>query len=287
VKVHGYTLESYVSRFKYNGVKPSCACTCGEEPAWNVASKDYAKFVHGHHAYGRKKSDDEKRRIGEKNAANMTRYMQENPEIASERGKQLLGGRTPEVEVRRIQATRNAYTSMSFEEKQKFSDVTKRRWQDGEMNEPRQRAAETFKQRSSDGEYDFTERNDKLSQIISQKYIDGDWKFTKGFHTSTKTGQDHYYRSSWELEYMRMLDLDTDVVIWESEFMSIPYQFEGATHRYVPDFHVTRTNDRHQLVEIKPQALREIERNVLKREVAQNFCQKNGWEYVEWNSSCD
>lgn len=284
VKVHGHSLESYVLKFKHNDIKPTCACTCGGIPAWNIASKDYAKFVHGHHAYGRKKSDDEKRRIGEKNAINMTRFFKENHDIAIERGKQLFDSRTPEVEVHRIQSTRNAYANMTIEDKQKFSDHTKQLWAraGGLMQEAHVRACQTYHERSQNGEYDFTERNDKLSQVISQKYVDGDWKFTKGFYTSVKTKIDHYYRSSWELQYMQILDNDENVVMWESEFTSIIYEFGGAIHRYVPDFHVIRLNDKHQLIEIKPQALRITERNTLKREAAKKFCESKNWEYVEW-----
>jgi hypothetical protein len=80
---------------------------------------------------------------------------------------------------------------------------------------------------------------------------------------------------------MQELDSDPDVLEWESEFTSIPYNYNGAVHKYVPDFHVTKKNDEHVLIEVKPQALRETVRNRAKREVAEKFCAERGWKYME------
>jgi hypothetical protein len=282
LRKHSMTTQEYSLKWVYDNTVPLCKCGCGQQTSWNVALKAYAEHVQGHHAWGRQKSDDEKRRIGEKNSIHMKRYMQENPDVASLRGTQLRSTWTPEKEANRVERTKQAYAAMSPEDKQGFSDRTARRWADGEMTEAREKAAQTFRERSAAGEYDFTERNDKLSAVISQKYVDGTWRFTKGRYVSTKTNRECYYRSSWELQLMQELDADPDVLDWESEFTSIPYQLDGATHRYVPDFHVVRVMG-HQLVEVKPQELRLVEKNVAKRLAAQAYCEDRGWQYGEWS----
>jgi hypothetical protein len=170
---------------------------------------------------------------------------------------------------------------MSVEDKQQFSDRLTDRWASGTMKEAREKAAETFKKRSAAGEYDFETRNQNLSKSIAQKYIDGTFEFSKGNYTSTKTSQTHHYRSSWELLYMQKLDADSDVLQWEYEFASMSYEFEGTTHRYVPDFHVIM-NAGHKLVEVKPMALRNTLRNIAKKEAAIKYCLELGWDYCEW-----
>lgn len=283
LRKHKMTFQEYSLKWIYEGIIPTCKCRCGQVTSWNVALKDYAEFIHGHHAFGRRKSDEEKRKIGNKNSENMKRYYRENPDIAVKRiSKMNAVVCQSHMVVKRIEATRRAYANMTLEDKAQFSIQTKKRWDEGQMVESRIKAAQTFKQRSRDGEYDFTERNQKLSEVITQKYLDGKWKFVKGTYISTKTNKVCYYRSSWELQLMHKLDEDGDVSDWHSENISIPYEWAGAIHRYVPDFLVNRGNDV-LLIEVKPQSLRDLERNRCKREAAQVYCKERGWLYQEWS----
>ncbi len=66
------------------------------------------------------------------------------------------------------------------------------------------------------------------------------------------------YLSSWELNFMRNLDLNPHVIEWASEEFRIPY-FKPTTqkiHHYIPDFYVKYTNAKGQIfreiIEIKP-----------------------------------
>ena len=174
---------------------------------------------------------------------------------------------------------------MTSDDKQKFSDHTRQLWKTGSiMKDAHQKSVKsvkTFKNRFAAGQYDFAERNLKLSETISKKYVDGTWKFCKGMHLSTKTGKSCYYRSSWERILMEQLDTDESVVDWESEFTAIQYMFNGTPHKYIPDFHVVRITG-HSLIEVKPLALRFTERNSVKRSAALEYCQERGWEYTEW-----
>ncbi len=282
LRKHSMTFQEYSLKWFYGSVIPMCKCGCGQQTMWNVALKAYAEHVLGHHAWGRKKSDDEKRRIGEKNSVNMKRYMLEHPDVASVRGCEMRAGVTSETEARRIVSVKQTYENMSVENKQGFRDRASKRWKNGELVKAHEKASETFRKRSEAGEYDFTVRNENLSKSITQKYVDGTWKFSKGEYTSTKTGNRCYYRSSWELQYMQLLDSDDTVTTWDYEFMSIPYKLNDKNHRYVPDFHVVRGTG-HSLVEVKPQALRETMMNVAKRLAAETYCDDHGWIYEEWS----
>jgi len=282
IKVHEIKAKEYVLKWKHNGIAPLCSCGCGGETNWNIALKDFAKFIQGHHAHGRAKSDDEKRRIGEKNRANMKAWMARHPDVAKKRAESMASIRTPDFEERRINSTRKAYESMTAEDKQKFSDHFKRLWEDGTLTEAHVKSSETFKRRFANGEYDFAERNEKISAIITQLYLDGGFEWSTGQYISVKSGKTFNYRSSWELELMRQLDEDAVVELWNYEPFSIPYLFEGKVRRYVPDFHIVTDDGQDVLVEVKPASLSGTEKNSCKRLAAVEFCQKNGWRYLEW-----
>jgi hypothetical protein len=281
MRSHKLTAREYVLKWQHDGIEPLCACGCGKNTAWNVGMRKYTTFIKGHSAKGRVKSDDEKRRIGEKNRVNMTVWMSRHPDVAKKKGDLMTSYRTPEIETKRIQSTKKAYDTMSPEDKQRFSDHAKELWNDGTLVEARAKAAETFKQRFASGEYNFTERNDKISAAITQRYLDGGFEWSTGQYTSMKTGKTCNYRSSWEHELMVLLDGDSRVDTWSYEPLSITYILEGETRRYIPDFLIV-FEGRDYLLEVKPPSLADIPINTAKRDAAVVFCQKNGWKYGEW-----
>ena len=61
------------------------------------------------------------------------------------------------------------------------------------------------------------------------------------------------YRSGWELNFMKYLDRQPEVLRWSSEEIIIPYKspIDGRMHRYFPDFWV-KTAKGETLIEIKP-----------------------------------
>lgn len=283
LKAHGTTAREYILKWRYNGVIPLCACGCGGENNWNVALKDFTKFVHGHHAHGRVKSEDEKRKIGEKNSVNMKEWMSRHPDVARKRVQQMADNRTPESEERRIKSVCKTYEDMTPEDKERFSDHFKKLWKDGVLLTAHSKATETFKRRSLNGEYDFVSRNEKISASITQRYLDGGFEWSDGQYISTKTGKVCNHRSSWELELMKRLDEDNRVETWNYEPLSIPYTLEGKSKRYLPDFHIVSSAGKDYLVEVKPSNLSLTDMNTAKREAAQIFCEKIGWKYLEWN----
>ena len=67
-----------------------------------------------------------------------------------------------------------------------------------------------------------------------------------------------FYRSSWELMFMKYCDREDNVIEWGSEEIIIPYRCptDGRVHRYYPDFYLkVRDKDgslKKYIVEVKP-----------------------------------
>lgn len=281
VKKHKLSFQEYSLKWNYRGIIPLCHCGCGNEVNWNVMKKSYADFLVGHSSLGKHRTDEEKRRIGEKNSLLMKQYLKNNPEISRLRVEEMQEARTPESERRRIQSTKDTYANMTPAEKQSFSDHAKELWRNGTLAEAHAQSTKTFKERFAAGEYDFTERNQKISKTVSQLYVDGGFEWSKGEYVSTKTGKTLYYRSSWERRYMEFLDSDDSVETWDYEFMFIPYVLNEVERNYVPDFYVKLNDGTQKLVEIKPENLKLTGMNCAKKEAAIALCNDRGWVYEE------
>lgn len=67
-----------------------------------------------------------------------------------------------------------------------------------------------------------------------------------------------FFRSSWEVTFMKWMDMHPSVLQWASEEIAIPYKspLDNLVHQYYPDFlMVYRDNTgnvRKEIVEIKP-----------------------------------
>lgn len=83
-----------------------------------------------------------------------------------------------------------------------------------------------------------------------------------------------YYDSSWELEYMRELEDDSEVVKWtKNHGIRIPYfDDEGKYRTYKPDFLVERKDGTIELLEMKGGHL--IQNPITKRKIdaAREWC---------------
>lgn len=116
------------------------------------------------------------------------------------------------------------------------------------------------------------------------------------------------YRSSWELDFCKWLDLNTNILQWSSEGLAVEYfsQLDQKKHKYFPDFWFVYSQDqgntkRKFVVEVKPKsklvpperpkiltekaAMRyktEAEayiKNMEKAEACRKFCEMNGMSY--------
>lgn len=283
VKVHKMSYREYTIKWKYSGQIPKCKCGCSQEPSWNIALKDFAEYVHGHHARGHVVSEETRRKIGEANSTRMKEYYAANPEKALEKSEQLRTGITEETYKKIKKSVLETYGSMPAEEKSAFADRTRRRWESGDMKLAHKKATETFIMNLASGAYDFTSRNERLSASITKKYQEGGFSWCKGQYSSPKTGETYNFRSSWEKQYMEILDADQQVTTWDYEFQVIKYDLDGKVRRYLPDFLVHCVDGSKKLVEVKPPTLRDTAMNEAKRASALKYCEKNGIRYEEWS----
>lgn len=283
-KTHNANYKDYLIEYEHNGVIPKCKCGCGEDAHFTKSQgMSFNDFIHGHSINVRPPlSEAARKSIGEKNKINMKRYYKNNPEAGMLKNKCLRSGITEESETRRIESTIKSYKNMSKEDKQKFSDRATLLWENSrdKMMIARIEGAKTYKKRYENNEYDFTERNKKISKTVSELYINGGQDWSRGKYTSTKVNKTYHYRSSWELMYMKELDNDSNVIKWDYEPFSIKY-FDGEKQRrYVPDF-IVETKDKKLLVEVKPISLQDYGINKLKKEAAIEWCKLNEYSYSE------
>lgn len=103
-----------------------------------------------------------------------------------------------------------------------------------------------------------------------------------------------FFRSSWELAFMKWLDSNDAVLRWGAEELAIPYisPEDGRVHRYFPDMIVMYKdadgNIKKEIIEIKPYKetvptprmsehdKRAVIKNQAKWEYASNWASRNG-----------
>lgn len=102
-------------------------------------------------------------------------------------------------------------------------------------------------------------------------------KTTKtGFYKSTKMGANLHFRSSWEEKFYKYLDQNQDVVLFYGEPFKIPF-LSGIAKKplkmYMPDLLVRYADGREEIIEIKPESLKNTDTNKRKFEAARKFCE--------------
>lgn len=275
------TAEAYVLQYELGGVRPLCKCGCGEITTWTPIRRFWADYVHGHRAWGRKCSEEAKKKIGAKNSVLMKKYFDDNPEIAKKRSESMVAAMTPEMHAARIQKSNATYASMTAEDKEKFREHTKRIWIDfaEKMYEGKKKAGQTYHERFEAGEYDFTERNEKISASIIKRYQEGGFAWCKGQYTSTKMNRTYNYRSSFEHKYMMILDRDPSVVMWTYETIRVRYELDEINHMYLPDFLVIFDSCKTEIHEVKPSTVCSTPMNVAKFDAGTLHAVDLGWEF--------
>ena len=103
----------------------------------------------------------------------------------------------------------------------------------------------------------------------------------RGTYMSQKGGQVNY-RSNWEFEFAQWLDTNPEVVSFEYEKLVIPYLSSARSkkmRKYYPDFAVTYTDGRLEILEIKPARKVHQIRNMKKSVAAADWARQNGATY--------
>jgi hypothetical protein len=247
---HGMKFVDYVLKFDLAGVWPLCQCGCGEKVKF--LNGRFMSFFNGHQCLNVPKSEEHCKKISD-----------------AARGRVL----TPEwKENIRITTQKNFDEGHGSVEKMIAAIRGKK-----QTAEHRKKLSVTRSARLASGE--IVINRDKISETIARKYVDGEFNFKRGHHLSPKTGLDHYHRSSWELRHMHDMDSDPVVTTYLNEPFSIPYEWEGSRHRYVPDFVVTYSDGHRELHEVGVKKLKDSPRSLAKQRAAEQYCLDHGLSF--------
>ncbi|MBD2342491.1 TnsA endonuclease N-terminal domain-containing protein [Calothrix sp. FACHB-156] len=100
-----------------------------------------------------------------------------------------------------------------------------------------------------------------------------------GLFSSFKMQTGIWYESLIERDYMYLLETDPDVLSYESQPLSLFYNFAHRQRRYTPDFLVERRS-RKLLIEVKPASKVDSLKNLKLFRIIAPICQEQGWEFV-------
>lgn len=138
---------------------------------------------------------------------------------------------------------------------------------------------------------------------MARKYHQGRYK-PKNPHKYVGNKEDIYYRSGWELKFMKWADSNPAIEKWTSEEIVIPYisPVDCRSHRYFVDFAISvrqpSGDSKKYLIEIKPEAqtkppkrgkrstnkyvaeLATYSINQAKWKQAEEFCRKNNMHWM-------
>jgi len=119
----------------------------------------------------------------------------------------------------------------------------------------------------------YRELRSKLSikQILKGKHLPYGRGHKHGW--ITVLNKKIYYRSSYELRFL--VCCDKSKLVCNPCKISIPYQHDGVTKNYLPDFIVKNT-----IIEIKPKALLAYDLIPLKIAAGIKYCNENNYKYL-------
>lgn len=125
---------------------------------------------------------------------------------------------------------------------------------------------------------DLKEKNSKiLSTIFSNNY-----KYKYGKFFSEKLNKTFHYRSSYELRFFSILENLDDLQKYDYESIRIPYNYNGITYTYVPDFLIIPNNDIMAIVEAGTYTFKIYKDNKTKAKhnAAVNYCIQNNMNFL-------
>lgn len=136
------------------------------------------------------------------------------------------------------------------------SEETKKRMSDAAKGKKH-----NYKSPGFTGRKHSQESRAQLSATLTRKHRAGEIKlsinptvYMSGLHESPKAGIVRY-RSSWELQAYKKLDIDETVVTYSTEKIRIPYIYQDQERTYYPDLLILYVDESMKLIEIKPTEL--------------------------------
>ena len=103
--------------------------------------------------------------------------------------------------------------------------------------------------------------------------------FKTGYYFNSTTGEMEFYRSSYERNRMKNLNDDSSVKKWTTKHnIRIPYDIDGITHHYLPDFLIIFKDGTRVIEEVKGYIENE---DLLHRKIkaARNYCKQRNIRY--------
>lgn len=94
-----------------------------------------------------------------------------------------------------------------------------------------------------------------------------------------------FYRSSYELAVLNILEKDENIVSIISEPLYIEYIFKDKIKRYVPDFIITTKFNEKKIIEVKPESFIYYPINIEKFKSAEKYCENNGFKFEVWDEN--
>jgi hypothetical protein len=119
----------------------------------------------------------------------------------------------------------------------------------------------------------------RASQISSDLVASGRLKHRGlGILYHTQKGGLFRTKSTYETDFVRILELDADVISFSYEPIRIPYAYDGITRIYVPDF-LVQYADTQIIVEVKPKKMVSLDKNQAKFEAAVSYAAAHFMEF--------
>lgn len=247
--VHGIKFADYVLKFELHDVWPLCGCGCGGKVRF--LGGRFMQYMN-HHQPSYARTEENNRKTGD-----------------VQRGKKLA----PEHKENIRQTMKQNFVDDPAHVMKMANAIRGKKW----TEEHREKMGATRSARLASGE--IVINKDAISKTITQKYIDGEFDFDHGHHTSPKSPYRCYYRSSWELRHMKAMDADPEIVKYINEPFSIDYEWDGSRRRYIPDFVVGYSDGHQELHEIGVKKLKDMPRNQAKLAAAREFCNARDWTF--------
>jgi len=124
-------------------------------------------------------------------------------------------------------------------------------------------------------ELKFLEEVD-LRSFSRQREVSLDGEGRSGSFYSQKLSRLVQYESGLEMNFLFCLECFDDVIFYQEQPVRIPYEFEGTTYCYYPDFLFVLENGTGIITEIKPVFKMALQQNLAKWSALKVYCAQNG-----------
>lgn len=177
----------------------------------------------------------------------------------------------------------NKWGNHSETVRDKIRNKVKKHWETDDRRNKHKTALENYKKDNGYWWLHSPQAREKISESTMDRIVNNNHNVytncVTGYHTSSKSGVDEYYHSSWELNRMGELDNDNSVVFWTKKHdYIIHYVHNNVTKKYLPDFYIKYVNGDEIIEEVKGY-IEDEKVYTLKCESAIKFCEQNGMEY--------